>query len=613
MKVERENLICYVRMVVIFLVVATLFLLNYFTTQKNGILMSACGAALIYGIISLFISGKVDKSILYYFNLFIDLFLVTILALGTGMTSSPFIPLYLLVIITFGTGRSLIKNLSNTIFVSIAYGTLIVLSGDKHPPLWQNIFTFGSFIIFGFLGLLTARTVIASGSNDEASQPEVEPSQQSPDPAARADGKNLAFQIPKTLDEANLLLRAKSEEIDRIREDFQNERQMNNTIRYISLSIATQKDLIRLYEDIVTRTRGEINAQAGFLLRLDNNRLKVKFYDGGISEITLKVFETSLVFTEVVNTGKTLRFGTDHKERLESAFGGTHEKIKSLLCVPLKTQYDNKPFGLIGMANNLMSNDFSLMHEMFLSLIAIEAAVAIRNIEYLEDIERKYEELILGLARAIEAKDNYTQQHVDRVREYAARLATMLAPRLGMSDEDIKIIKTAATLHDVGKIATPEHILNKQGPLDAEEFKIMKEHTRASVSILRGISSLDKEVLPLVLYHHERYDGKGYPEGRKGDEIPIGARIIAVADTFDAMTSDRPYRKGFPRDEALKKMEEECMGTQFDADILKAFVSMMKRQLAVESGALDESLNSYPRNPELSGVRGARPKRLDIK
>jgi len=291
----------------------------------------------------------------------------------------------------------------------------------------------------------------------------------------------------------------------------------------------------------------------------------------------MKVFESVEILYEMLNTGNSLRLGLDEQEVLSGALAGTHDKIKSILCVPLKTQSDKNPFGIIGLANYQGQDgvDYSEAHEEFLRLVAIEAAVAIKNIEYLKDIEKKYDELILGLARAIEAKDDYTHDHVDRVRYFSE----ILARTLGLPEEDVRIIKTAATLHDVGKIATPDHILKKQGALDDMEWQQMKMHSIKSRDILEGISSLEREVLNLVLLHHERYDGKGYPKGLKGDDIPMGAKIIAVADTFDAMTSDRPYRKGFPEDVALEKMKQECMGTQFDPDVLNAFLRMMSKRV----------------------------------
>jgi HD-GYP domain-containing protein (c-di-GMP phosphodiesterase class II) len=127
----------------------------------------------------------------------------------------------------------------------------------------------------------------------------------------------------------------------------------------------------------------------------------------------------------------------------------------------------------------------------------------------------------------------------------------------------------------VGKISIPDKVLMKPGALSEEEFEIMKSHVENALHILKDIRSLPPRVFEMVLYHHERYDGGGYPHGLKGEEIPLGAQIIGLADTFDAMTSDRPYRKGFSADEALNRMEE-ATGTQFNPRLLKAFFGLFE-------------------------------------
>ncbi|MDQ7822622.1 MAG: HD domain-containing protein [Candidatus Eremiobacteraeota bacterium] len=425
------------------------------------------------------------------------------------------------------------------------------------------------------------------------------------------ESSGISWQVPKTLEEAYSIIRSQGEERKKIQEAYQQERQKNNTIRHIAHDIATQKELQALYQDIVSKTRLEINSQAAFLMRLENNFLKVKHYDGILTEITMKVFEMSELFYEVVTRGTPIRLGKDNQDKLMTALAGTHEKIKNLICVPLKTHNDPKPFGLIGLANFVMGTDYTEDMEEFLSLISIEVAISIKNIEYIEQVERSYDETILGLAQALEGRDEYTHGHVERVREFSENLAIAMA----LTEDQVKIIKKAATLHDVGKIATPDSILRKDKALEPDEWAIMKDHTNASVRILTGIGSLEKEVLDLVLHHHERWDGKGYPHGLKGEAIPLGAQIIGVADTYDAMTSDRPYRKGMSPEVALKKMKDECIGTQFEPKVIDAFLKMMSRKLAKQKVELEMSMSdlSYvggPQNPEKAAQKA--PKVLDI-
>ena len=145
---------------------------------------------------------------------------------------------------------------------------------------------------------------------------------------------------------------------------------------------------------------------------------------------------------------------------------------------------------------------------------------------------------IEALALAIDAKDQTAQSHIRRVQVYA----TCIARGLGMSDTEIQGVKTAALLHDIGKLAVPEHILSKPGPLTQEEFQKIRVHPQVGAEIISAVP-FPYPVAPLILSHHERWDGKGYPQGLKGEEIPLGARILSVVDYFDALTSDRPYHK----------------------------------------------------------------------
>ena len=187
------------------------------------------------------------------------------------------------------------------------------------------------------------------------------------------------------------------------------------------------------------------------------------------------------------------------------------------------------------------------------------------------DAER---ELILGsitsLVLALEARDRYTRGHSDSV----AQIAVAMASRMGFSEEEADRIKTAGSLHDVGKIGVRDDILLKSGPLTDEEYAIIKLHPQIGMSILSPIESLS-DIVPAILSHHERMDGKGYPQGLKGGKIPLVARIIAVADTFDALTSDRPYRKAFDEAKAMQIMEE-AKGDQLCPDCLSAFLSLGK-------------------------------------
>jgi diguanylate cyclase (GGDEF)-like protein/putative nucleotidyltransferase with HDIG domain len=176
---------------------------------------------------------------------------------------------------------------------------------------------------------------------------------------------------------------------------------------------------------------------------------------------------------------------------------------------------------------------------------------------------------IEALALAIDAKDQTTQAHIRRVQVYAAGLARAL----GMRESDIQGVKTAALLHDIGKLAVPEHILSKPGPLTQEEFQKIRAHPQVGAEIISAVP-FPYPVAPLILSHHERWDGKGYPRGLRGEDIPLGARILAVVDQFDAMTSDRPYHRAMSPEAAMALLNQE-KGKALDPTVLQTFITML--------------------------------------
>lgn len=185
------------------------------------------------------------------------------------------------------------------------------------------------------------------------------------------------------------------------------------------------------------------------------------------------------------------------------------------------------------------------------------------------------DDLIEAFAKTIEASDLYTGGHVDRVMSYSMRLGEAIE----LSGDELKILKKASVLHDIGKVGVPDHILNKPGPLTEEERKIIETHPVIAEVIFENVNDGPlKQSMDGVLYHHERIDGKGYPRGLKGEEIPLIARIIAIADTFDALTSDRPYRKGMDLQKALSILEE-VKGSQLDAKLVETFVGQQLYQI----------------------------------
>jgi putative nucleotidyltransferase with HDIG domain len=186
------------------------------------------------------------------------------------------------------------------------------------------------------------------------------------------------------------------------------------------------------------------------------------------------------------------------------------------------------------------------------------------NEQLLERTKRAYLSTITSLARTIEAKDPYTGGHTERVAEYAL----MLARELGVKEDELEAIEVGAVIHDIGKIGIPDHILLKPGRLDSDEFEEMRRHPEISSYILDELE-LPPVVRDMARNHHERFDGKGYPDGLKGSEIPLAARILTVADAFDAMTSDRPYRRALSQEVAAAEIKRNA-GSQFCPDVVAA-------------------------------------------
>ncbi len=203
-------------------------------------------------------------------------------------------------------------------------------------------------------------------------------------------------------------------------------------------------------------------------------------------------------------------------------------------------------------------------------------------------IDQNVIESIEALVQALEARDSYTKGHSDRVNKYSMAIGQAL----GLTSKELEILHHASLLHDIGKIGVYDKILLKPAGLTDEEFKLMKSHPDLGAHILNSLTFL-KDHIPLIQHHHERQDGSGYPLGLKGDEIPMGARIIQVADTWDAMTSDRPYRRRLPTEIAVKELLKNS-GSQLDTQCVGAFISWLQKTGRLSSENWIEDQVSLP-------------------
>jgi HD-GYP domain-containing protein (c-di-GMP phosphodiesterase class II) len=252
---------------------------------------------------------------------------------------------------------------------------------------------------------------------------------------------------------------------------------------------------------------------------------------------------------------------------------------KSFIAVPLRVK--NRIIGVLNVNLTRADKGFEERDVRLLTILGDQAAITLENIELYDNLQNFYLEMVQTLARAIDAKDSYTHEHADRARRYARRIGL----RLNLPDVMIRHIEYAALMHDIGKIGIDENILHKPGKLTPEERDIIKKHPAIGNRIIAPVAFLSP-VAPMVLYHQEWYNGQGYPEGLAGEEIPLGARIVAVIDAFDAITSDRPYRKALPHSIGIEELNKGA-GSQFDPKVVKAFLEILAEDARKKTGASD--------------------------
>lgn len=266
----------------------------------------------------------------------------------------------------------------------------------------------------------------------------------------------------------------------------------------------------------------------------------------------------------VPDTSKDPRFYRDADKK--SGF-----VTRSMICVPMRLK--DKVIGVLQVLNRIGDIPFNNHDVEILEAIANQAVSAIDNARLYENIQKMYLSTIEVLATAIDAKDPYTQGHSRRVTRYAVAIAE----ELDLDPTTIENVRYASLLHDVGKIGIEDKIIRKAGRLTDEEYAIIKQHPVIGEKILKPVEFLHDKI-PGVKHHHEYYDGRGYPSKLKGEEIPLIARIICVADAFDAMTTDRPYRKGLTINVVMNEFKKNS-GKQFDPKCVDAFIRAFEKKL----------------------------------
>lgn len=312
-----------------------------------------------------------------------------------------------------------------------------------------------------------------------------------------------------------------------------------------------------------------MRAEAGSLLLVDEKN-KQLYFEVALGEKGDKIKEVRLNIGEgiagwVAKHGRPLVINDVAKDRRFQSNVDKKSRFttRDMVCVPVRIK--GKVIGVL-QAINRIGGTFAKEDMRLFQLFSNQVAIALDNARLYEEIRETFHATSEALAEAIEKRDPYTGGHTKRVFEYSLAIGK----HMEMTPKSLEILKLSAVLHDIGKIGIEDRILRKDAPLDADEAAMMRLHPQYGAEIMKHVPQL-KDIIPGMLYHHERIDGQGYPRGFKGDQIPLIARIISVADTYDAMTTTRPYRKGLPPEVAIAELKK-YIGVQFDGKVVEAFM-----------------------------------------
>lgn len=345
------------------------------------------------------------------------------------------------------------------------------------------------------------------------------------------------------------------------------------TLYEMSRSLGSTFDLEALLESVLDSAMRIFNVESGYVTLRDKEtgRFILHAGRGAVSRAPERALRSSMS-EWVVREGRPLIFNPSEDPAHEAdPLTGAH----AALCVPLSTS--EGVIGTITIGSHDLGTRFSGEDVRLLSTIANHVSIAIGNIELFVSLQDAYLATVRSLAEAVDAKDPFTRGHSDRV----ASFSVAIGEHMGLSGEQRVALEMAAYLHDIGKIGIREEILMKPGRLSEAEMGQMRHHPLIGANILRPVA-FPWPIAPVVRHHHEHWDGRGYPAGLRGEEIPLLARILSVADSYEAMVSDRPYRRGRSPEEAIEELRR-CSGTQFDPRVVDALISVLDQADAEET------------------------------
>ncbi len=354
------------------------------------------------------------------------------------------------------------------------------------------------------------------------------------------------------------------------------------TLYEMSRALGSTLDMDELLGSVLDSALRIFDLGLGYvtLREKDTSELSIRAARGADRDETTAI--RSSMSEWVVREGRPLIFNPDPAagaDRIDVVTGA-----KAALCVPLVSAEGT--IGSITIGSNDAAYRFNSDDVRLLSTIANHVTIAVGNIELFTSLQEAYLATVRSLAAAVDAKDTYTRGHSDRVASYA----TLIAEQLGLSGEQRTALEMAAYLHDIGKIGVKEDILLKPGMLSDDEMDQMRHHPLIGANILKPVA-FPWAITPVVRHHHEHYDGSGYPAGLTGEEIPLLARILTVADSYEAMTADRPYRAGRCSAEAVAEMRR-CAGSQFDPRVVEVLAQIVEELELTGDGLLSESVDT---------------------
>ena len=345
----------------------------------------------------------------------------------------------------------------------------------------------------------------------------------------------------------------------------------------VGRAINSSLGLKRVLEEVMDTLIALMRAERGFLMLRDSNgELSVRIARGidhvNLEEETFKVSRT--IVGKVATTGEAiLTTNAQEDPRFENQMSVAAYQLRSILCAPLKIK--NELIGVIYVDNRAHAGIFQEHDLGMIRAFSDQAAVAIDNAQLFDDLQASNQELqeayqatLEGWVGALDMRDKETEGHTQRVTILTGRLARFM----GVGDDELIHIRRGALLHDIGKMAISDTILLKKDKLTPEERAIMEQHPVHAYHLLKRIEFL-LPAIDIPHYHHEKWDGTGYPDGLKEEEIPFAARIFPVIDVWDALTSDRPYRKGLPHDQVREHIQNDA-GKHFDPQVVDAFMAM---------------------------------------